>query len=269
MDPSTPPAVILVRPQEEGNVGATARAMANMGLGELILVEPAPELGRTGYAFAVGARYILDQATRHPSLESALEPFQRVVGTSSSRQREIGQKVIAPRLLAGELAVDPPGTRTALVFGPEASGLLNDELALCDPLVTVPCAPSQPTLNLAQAVLIVAYELYITTAPDAVDRAPAPAPGEQIERLFERFDELFRAVGFARDDTYASTLRDLRQLAARSRPSEREVQILHGICRRNLHALAASTGSSEPPSDSPSDSPSDPPSGPTSGPTAE
>jgi tRNA/rRNA methyltransferase len=249
MDPSTPPAVILVRPQEEGNVGATARAMANMGLGELILVEPAPELGRTGYAFAVGARHILDDATRHPSLAAALEPFQRVVGTSSSRQREIGQKVIAPRRLAEALASDPPGTRTALVFGPEASGLLNDELALCDPLVTVPCSPSQPTLNLAQAVLIVAYELYLTTAPEPLDRAPEPAPAVQVERLFERFDELFRAVGFARDDTYASTLRDLRQLAARSRPSEREVQILHGICRRNLHALGAPTGPSEPSSE--------------------
>jgi tRNA/rRNA methyltransferase len=246
MESSTPPAVILVRPQEEGNVGATARAMANMGLGELLLVEPAPNLGRTGYAFAVGARHILDQAKRHSSLESALGSFQRVVGTSSSRQREIEQAVLEPRQLPTELAVDPPGTRTALVFGPEASGLNRDELALCDPLVTVPCALEQPTLNLAQAVLILAYELRIAQLPERPDHAPVAASNDQIEGLFEHLGTLFHDVGFARDDTYGSTLRDLRQLAARARPSAREVQILRGICRRTLHALGPPEDGSDP-----------------------
>ncbi len=233
------PAVILVRPQEEGNIGATARAMTNMGLDELILVEPAPNLERTAYAFAVGARPILDRAVHHPTLESALSSFQRVVGTSSSRQRDIEQATLEPRQLPRVLAADPPGTRTALVFGPEASGLNRDELALCDPLVTVPCAPRQPTLNLAQAVLILTYELHVAALPPLPDHAPAPAPNERVERLFEHLDTLFHSVGFARDDTYESTLRDLRQLAARTRPSEREVQILHGICRRSLYALGA------------------------------
>ncbi len=244
MDPPAPPAVILVRPQEEGNIGAAARAMANMGLDELILVEPAPKLDRAAYAFAVGARPILDQARRHPTLESALSSFQRVVATSSSRQREIAQTVLEPRQLPQALAVDPPGTRTALVFGPEASGLNRDELALCDPLVTVPCAPRQPTLNLAQAVLILTYELRIAALPPLPDHGPAPASHAQVERLFEHLDTLFKSVGFARDDTYESTLRDLRQLAARARPSEREVQILHGVCRRSLHALGSLPGES-------------------------
>lgn len=246
MDKLTLPAVVLVRPQEEGNVGASARAMANMGLESLLLVEPAPRLGRTAYAFAVGAHSILDNAERHPSLETALASYQRVVGTSSTRKRDVSQSTLEPRRLAAVLGVDPPGTRTALVFGPEASGLNNDELALCDPLVTVPCAPLQPTLNLAQAVLLVAYELHLAQPLEVTEHSPIAASTAEVEQLFGHLERLFKSVGFARDDTYASVLRELRHLAARTRPSEREVQILRGICRRTLHAVGQRTVAKEP-----------------------
>ena len=236
------PAVVLVRPQEEGNVGAAARAMANMGLDELILVEPAPTLGRTAYAFAVGARPILDRAARSPSLDQALAPFQRIVGTTSARHRQIGQRIIEPRDLSAALAGDATGTRTALVFGPEPSGLNTDELTHCDPLVTVPCSAAQPTLNLAQAVLIVAYELAIAAPHDSVAELPAAANAGDVERLLAHLDTLFRRVGFARDDTYLAVVRDLRRFAARAQPTEHEVQILHGICRRTLYALGHALG---------------------------
>src|ERR671918_1160528 len=142
--PNRRTAVVLVRPREEGNVGAAARAMANMGLGELILVEPAAELGKVAQAFAVGARHILEQARRVPDLPTALAPFRRVVGTTSIRDRRWEVPLLTPRELPEHLALDPPGTPTALVFGPEVGGLTNHDFALASVIVTIPCAPAQP-----------------------------------------------------------------------------------------------------------------------------
>ena len=230
-----------MRPREEGNVGSAARAMANMGLSRLILVEPAPELGGTARAFAVGARAVLDGAVRVPSLSEALAPFRRVVGTTSTRDRRLGIPILTPRELPAWLAQDAPGVRvpTALVFGPEVGGLTNEELALAGAVVTIPCSPVQPTLNLAQAVLILAYELFLargeTPAGDAWEEPPAAA-GE-IDGLLGHAADVLVEVGFARDDSFHGVLRDLRRLAARAAPASRDVRILRGICRRVQGAL--------------------------------
>jgi TrmH family RNA methyltransferase len=233
------PAVVLVRPREEGNVGSAARAMANMGLDRLILVEPAAAIGRIATAFAVGAKPILDGIERFPDLHQALAPFRRVIGTTSTRDRRLGIPLLFPRELPGWLAQGPPDTPTALVFGPEVGGLTNEELALANAVVTIPCSSVQPTLNLAQAVLILSYELFVAgesaTAPVAPPEPPASA-GE-IDGLLAHAARLLQRVGFARDDSYAGVLRDLRRLAARAAPDSRDVRILRGICRRIEGAL--------------------------------
>ena len=242
------PAVVLVRPREEGNVGSAARAMANMGLSRLILVEPAPVLGGIARAFGVGAGHILDGVERVASLEAALAPFQRVVGTTSTRDRSLGIKLATARGLPALFAADPPGLATALVFGPEVGGLTNDELAHAGIVVAIPCSPVQPTLNLAQAVLIVAYELWMAKVLEiepgelpAVSSAEPPAASGEIDGLLSHAAEVLGEVGFARDDSFGGVLRDLRQLAARAALNEREVRILRGICRRALHALRRRT----------------------------
>jgi tRNA/rRNA methyltransferase len=235
-------AVVLVRPREEGNVGSAARAMANMGLQELILVEPAPELGKVAQAFAVGARHILEQARRVPDLPAALAPFRRVVGTTSIRDRRWEVPLLTPRELPGHLAQDPPGTPTALVFGPEVGGLTNDDLALAGVIVTIPCSPAQPTLNLSQAVLILAYELFQSrgAAPlteTAVGSPEPPASTAEIDGLFGHLSEVLQRIGFARDSSFAGVVRDLRRLTARAAPTSRDVAILRGICRRAQRTL--------------------------------
>jgi tRNA/rRNA methyltransferase len=251
-------AVVLVRPREEGNVGAAARAMANMGLTRLILVEPAAELGGVARAFAMGAREVLEGSSRAASLRLALAPFPRVVATTSTRDRRQAVPLIGPRELPERLAADPPGTPVALVFGPEVGGLTNEELALANLVVTVPCAPLQPTLNLAQAVLIVAYELYQAERSEAPagshlgaaalstevedlfhGHLEPPARSAEVEGLFDHLTALLRRIGFERDSTFPGVLRDLRAAASRARLSSREVAILRGICRRAEHALAA------------------------------
>ncbi|HYG65247.1 MAG TPA: RNA methyltransferase [Thermoanaerobaculia bacterium] len=245
MESRIPPAVVLVRPREEGNVGAAARAMANMGLVRLILVEPAAEIGKVATAFAHGAKHVLDGATRVASLDEALAPFRRVVGTTSMRDRRPDVPLLTPRELPARLAQDPPDTPTVLLFGPEVGGLSNDELARASLLVTIPCSPVQPTLNLSQAVLILAYELF----QDRLERgeAPAmpvsaatiepPASAAEVDGLIGHAAEILRRVGFDRDDSFPGVLRDLRALAARASPGSREVAILRGICRRAQHAL--------------------------------
>jgi TrmH family RNA methyltransferase len=247
-------AVVLVRPREEGNVGAAARAMANMGLERLVLVEPAAEIGGVARAFAVGARQILEGSRRAASLDEALGPFRRVVATTSTRDRSLQVPLLVPRELPAALAVDPPGTPTALVFGPEVGGLTNDELARASLVVHVPCSPVQPTLNLSQAVLVLAYELYQARASGGSEGGHRAAPGgsgeppastAELEGLFGQLAELLARVGFARDDSFSGVLRDLRQLAARAAPTGREVRILRGICRRTGHAVAR-TGDPEP-----------------------
>lgn len=239
-------AVVLVHPREEGNVGSAARAMANMGLSELILVEPAPELGKVAQAFAVGARHILEQARRVPDLQTALAPFRRVVGTTSIRDRRWEVPLLTPRELPGHLAQDPPGTPTALVFGPEVGGLTNDDLSLAGVIVTIPCSPVQPTLNLSQAVLIVTYELFqarreapgvAVEAVGGVGSPDPPASTAEIDGLFGHMSEVLERIGFARDDSFAGVVRDLRRLAARAAPTSRDVAILRGICRRAQRAL--------------------------------
>lgn len=249
MDDFRTPTVVLVRPREEGNVGSAARAMANMGLEQMILVEPAAEIGKVGTAFAVGAKHVLDNARRVPDLREALAPFRRIVGTTSNRDRRWEVPVLTPRELPAHLAQDPPGTPTALLFGPEVGGLTNDELALASVLVTIPCSLVQPTLNLAQAVLILSYELFQSAPPPppALGHPEPPAATGEIDGLFEHATELLRQVEFERDDSFGGVIRDLRRLTARASPTSREVAILRGICRRAQHALNRREGDGTPP----------------------
>jgi TrmH family RNA methyltransferase len=230
--------------------------MANMGLSRLVLVEPAVEVGRVAKARARGAVAILARARRVPSLAEALAPFRRVVGTTSLRGRQLATSPIAPRDLAEQLAASPRAP-TALLFGPEKSGLTAAELALCSSVVAIPAARRLPTLNLAQAVLVLAYELYVVrigsgAATAEMRRASPPgreaAAGEagrdvpasfaEVEGLFAQLEPFLAEIGFARDTTFPGVLRDLRHLAARSAPSHREVAILRGICRRASLALS-------------------------------
>jgi TrmH family RNA methyltransferase len=239
------PAVILVRPSEEGNVGSVARAMANMGLEELILVEPAVDVGDAARALATHCgQPILAGARRAPSLAAALAPFRRAVGTTSARgARVLAVAPLAPRELPPVLARDPAGTPTALIFGPERSGLEREELARLSPIVTVPCATENPTLNLAQSVLLVAYELRLAemagsgAGHSVLPAGDSPAPAAELDAFMAQFEAILSRVGFERNTTFPGVVRDLRQLFARARPTDREVAMLRGACRRIERAI--------------------------------
>jgi TrmH family RNA methyltransferase len=223
--------VVLVRPSRPGNVGAACRAMKNMGLGALILVDPPPGLaGADARALAYGAWDVLDAARTAPTMREATAGATLVAGTSGRPLAEAW----TPRRLAEEGPARAAGGRTALVFGPEASGLRNDELGLCHVTVHIPSDPAHPSLNLAQAVLVMAYEIRVS----ALSAAPAPPRGAdratagEIDAALDDLASALLAIGYLNPDNPAKVLAELRALLSRAGPTPRETTLLRGLARQ-------------------------------------
>lgn len=221
---------MLVRPARPANVGAACRAMKNMGLRDLVLVGAAPGTleDREARALAHGASDVLDGARPARDLGEAVAGCTLVVGTTGREARDAW----TPRALAArlrELAGDGP---VAFVFGPESSGLTTDELARCDLRLRIPTDGSHTSLNLAQAVLVVAYELH--TAAGVAEGGPghALAPAEAVEAAFAHLRSALLEVGFLDPQQPEAVLGELRALVARARPSPREVTLLRGLARQ-------------------------------------
>jgi TrmH family RNA methyltransferase len=224
--------IVLVRPSRPANVAASCRAMKNMGLRALCLVDPPEGLDDPGArALAYGAWDVLDGARRAASLPEAVTASVVVVGTTG---REVpGART--PRRMAAEVGAGR-GT-TSLVFGPEASGLTGVEMDLCHFLVHVPTDPDHPSLNLAQAVLLLAYEMRLATlersAPpaDEGDRE-ARAPAGDVEQAVRDLRAALLDVGYLDPASPDRVLTELRRLIARGEPTPREVVLLRGLARQ-------------------------------------
>jgi TrmH family RNA methyltransferase len=221
---------VLVRPARAANVGAACRALKNMGFSSLRLVEAAVDASEPAVrAPAYGAWDVLDAATRHDRLIDAVADATVVVGASG---RE-GPESRPPRALAAELSGLTAGETVAFVFGPEASGLTNEELALCHRRVRIPSDPAQPSLNLAQAVLVVAYEMSLARAshPAPEDAEPPATAGELEGALADLRDGLL-GIGYLNPANPDGILAELRALLVRARPRPREVVLLRGLARQ-------------------------------------
>ena len=257
--PPLTPVVILARPQMGENIGAAARAMMNCGLVDLRLVNP-----RDGWPnpaalpMAAGGKEIIKKTTIFKSLAEAAHDVTFMVA-ASARRRDLPIKSADPRVAANMLLgydamvspsplisakVVPTGLRTAMLFGPEASGLDNDEVVLADILVTVPLNPSYPSLNLAQAVLLMAWEwrmamhsatdqaMIEVEAPSSKIVMPVgrPASVQEREFFFQRLENVLDEGGFFTvSDVATVTKRNLRALFTRAMPSAQEISTLHGV----------------------------------------
>jgi tRNA/rRNA methyltransferase len=223
-------AVVLVRPMGDGNVGQAARAMKNFGLSRLLLVNPQYVETDLLKMMAIGAYDIIERAEVFDSLEAALAGFQFVVGTT----RRIGKfrpRFCTSRALPGWLLPQlTGGQRAALVFGNEVNGLDKPELDLCNQLAEVVTDPAHRSLNLAQAVVLIAYELFSAAAqaPAAIDKH-TPASHEQMQRLYDHMRRFYLEVGFIDKQNPERNMRQLRRIFARAAPSERELRVLRGI----------------------------------------
>ena len=228
MPPPSHIRIVMINTTHPGNIGAAARAMKNMGLFDLALVEPKVFPSGEAVARASGAEDILDAARVCGALEDAIADCERVVG-ASARLRSIAWPQLDPRecaaLVAGTTA------RTAILFGREHSGLTNEELERCHYLLHIPCNPEFSSLNVAAALQVVAYEIfYATRQSPAPSSASSFATGEQMESFFGHLETVLREIRFLHETKHASSLmRRLRRLFNRSHLEETEIHILRGI----------------------------------------
>ncbi len=229
------PTVVLVDPQLGENIGMVARAMLNCGLSELRLVRP-----RDGWpsaaaaAAAAGADQVLDRAKLFDDTASAVADLKHVYA-ASARQRDMVKPVVTPRQAAGEmLAASCRGEAAGLLFGPERSGLTNDDVALADALLAAPLNPAFASLNLAQAVLVVGYE-WFQAANESEGRrletcgAP-PADKAELINFFERLESALEDTGFLHPpEKRPGMVRNLRNMIQRMAPTDQDLRTLHGI----------------------------------------
>jgi tRNA/rRNA methyltransferase len=229
------PAIILSEPQLGENIGTAARAMMNCGLDDLRLVRP-----RDGWPSAKakkaasGADAVLDQARLYPDIRSAVADLTHLYA-ASARERDMVVREVTPRRAAAEMRAHiAAGEACGVLFGPERTGLTNDDTVLADSLLRVPLNPAFSSLNLAQAVLIVGYEWFA-----AASAAPAehrrtgdsrPATKEELFSFFDHFEEALDDSGFLRQaDKRPSMVRNLRNLFQRAGCTEQELRTLHGV----------------------------------------
>lgn len=223
-------AVVLVEPSHPGNIGAAARAMKNMGLTRLKLVSPTGFPSAEASARASGATDVLARAEVVDGLDAALGDAEWVLGTTA-RGRELGPPVQEPRQAALDLATQAEAGRTVvLLFGREKRGLSNRELDRCNRVVHIPAAPGYSSLNLAQAVQILSYEVFRALGAERGSPEGPPEAGDRdISNLFAHWERLIRTVGFLNPQSPQRTFRRLRRLLLRAQPSEGEVRFLRGF----------------------------------------
>ena len=226
---------ILVRPQFLGNIGSVARLMKNFGFADLRFVEP-PRNYKDAEArkMAVAAFDVLKHSTTFSTLASAIEDLHVVIGTSSGQQRKESLKDLDA--LVGDLPIHA-GTRIGVAFGDEVDGLRRDELSLCHLIARVPTNPEFPSLNLAQAAGIIAYELAkrigrssAPTEEHSIECVPPPVA--EVDELFKQLSVFLETVDFARDRNKNQVLTELRQFFYRAKPTKRENDLLRGIIRK-------------------------------------
>src|SRR5580692_5529138 len=229
------PVVILVEPQLGENIGAVARAMANFGLSRLRLVRPRQAWPNDkARMMAAGADRILDGVQLFDTLESAIADCTFVLATTA-RAHDQAKPVVGPAEAAALLAPRvAAGETVAILFGRERNGLENDEVALADRIVTLPVNPAFASLNLAQAVVIVAYEWFKLasgeTLPFAMPQKSPTAPKEQLLAFFVALERELEKVEFFRPPDKRETMQiNLRNIFTRMAPTQQDIQTLHGV----------------------------------------
>ncbi len=242
--------IVLVRPKYPENIGAAARIVRNMGLGGLVLVRDEPPDEEPMRKMATHhAADVLDAMTIHADLESALAPFAFAVA-ATARTGRMRRGLATPREMGGRLVELLAHNRVALVFGSEDRGLTNEDLRPCNMLVTIPTLGTA-SLNLAQAVAILSYEL-VAGVIEAHRRGPIYfrsklAESQEMEKMYQHIETVLHTIGFLKDEDKDYWMRGIRRFLGRIGLRSREVRIIRGVCRQFLwYADGGKTDSDEP-----------------------
>lgn len=234
---------VLVGTSHPGNIGAAARAMKTMGFSQLVLVNPRfPDATshEDAIAFASGALDILEAAKVVGTIEEALEGCN-FAAALSARLREFSPPVTTPRELAAQLAGDNQ-LNAALVFGSERYGLPNEIIEKCNVLINIPANPDYSSLNLAQAVQLLAYEARVATVGGNTPASPVGFQGvaaslDQIEGMYAHLEQALVAVEFLDPSNPKKLMPRLKRLFSRTQLETEEVNILRGIARQIMQKL--------------------------------
>jgi tRNA/rRNA methyltransferase len=242
---SAAPVVILVRPQLSENIGTAARAMMNCALTDLRLVAPRHDwLSERAIAASSGADALLHHARVFATTEEAIADLQRVYATTG-RNRYMVKPAMTPRQAAAQMrAQAAEGLAMGVLFGPERTGLENEDVALADTVVMAPLNPKFASLNLAQSVLLIAYEWFQATAPALPEQtmtkgAAPPATKETLLQFYEHLERELDESGFFRvAEKRPGMVINIRNMFARADLTLQEVRTLHGI----VHELVTYRG---------------------------
>ena len=224
-------AIVLHRPQIPENIGAAARAAANMGISRLILVSPKNcDLSRILKTATVSVADLVENMELFSDLASALQSFNYVVGTTA---RTGGQRrqLVTPREMAAELVSICHNNRVALLFGPEDRGLTNAQLRYCHSIVTIPTSTFS-SLNLAQAVLILCYELRLAGKQGPEQFVPRLATRRELDGMYAHLKETLLKINFINPENPDYWMQNIRRFFSRVGLQARDVKIIRGICRQ-------------------------------------
>lgn len=224
-------AIVLHEPHYPENIGAAARAAKNMGLSKLVAVEPVDcDLTRVLKMATHVAEDVVLGIDVFDDLRKALEPYHYVVGTTA-RTGHHRQTLKNPRKMAREIVSLSQHNRIALLFGPESRGLANHELKYCDTVITIPTSDFS-SLNLAQAVMVVAYEIFSATLPPARELEPRLANRRELEGMYDHLSETLVKIHFLNPQNPEYWMNSIRRFVSRIGLQAREVKIIRGICRQ-------------------------------------
>lgn len=230
--------IVLVRPRDPNNIGAVARAMANFGLQDLRVVDPFPPTWQEVVS-AVGAHDILTHAKLFSALPQALADCQTSLATTSLKNRQLHQTMIALPDLPAWLEKQNPG-KTALVFGNEKTGLSNEDIELCSAAVHIPTTAKQPSVNLAQAVILLCYELARRPLPFSAHIA-TKATFEQTELVIQELEGLMQAAHLKADFSQKQRQDLLRSLLNKSNFSKNELFFIKKFAKQLAQVLPQET----------------------------
>ena len=224
-------AVVLNRPRYPENIGSAARAACNMGVGKLVVVAPENcDLKRVLTLATHAAAHVVEDMDVFDDLSEALAPYHWVVGTTARLGGE-RQVVLSPPRMAEELAPITRHNRVALLFGPEDRGLTNEELRNCHQLVNIPTAQFS-SLNLAQAVMVICYELFKASLPPARESTPRLASRIELDGMYDQVKDILVRIDYIQPQNPDYWMNKLRRFFSRVQLRAGEVSIIRGICRQ-------------------------------------
>lgn len=223
--------IVLVGTKHPGNIGSVARALHNMGISHLRLAGPQCRINEESYRLARSGGAILESARRCRSTASALRGIGLIAGTTGktggNRRQTFPPRALAPRLISHAAT-----QKVGILFGPEDTGLVDEDIMLCGTLMRIPTPPVARSINLAQAVMLVCYELFLASLDRPPERVPKLAKLEQVEAMYRQLEESLLQIGFLNDKTARHMMFALRRLLGRAGLEDTDVAIFRGIARQ-------------------------------------